>query len=144
MSEVNTGNSIEEQGIPEITLQLRVMETVQAPIDPTLTIEGEAADAKATGDAIAAARTALQEEIDTLGGNITTLIGLLFPVGCIYVSTSASAPTFGGTNWNWQEIMIPATWGDVLHGARSYQAKGSGDTPGTVHFWLRIADTEGT
>lgn len=143
MSEINTDNSIEEQGIPEITLQLEVQQTVQAPVDPTLSIEGEAADAKATGDAIAAAQTALQEEIDTLGGNITTLVGTLFPVGCIYVSTSASAPTFGGANWNWEEILVPVTQGDLMDGSRSYKTKESGDTPGTLHFWRRIADASG-
>ena len=38
--------------------------------------------------------------------------------------------------------MIPVKQGDLINGSRSYAAKGSGDTPGTVHFWLRIADTE--
>lgn len=143
MSEINTDNNIETEGIPEITLQLEVQQTVQAPIDPTLTIAGEAADAKATGDAIAAAQTALQTEIDTLGGSISTLVGTLFPVGCIYVSTSDSAPTFGGANWNWEEILVPVTQGDLMDGSRSYKTKESGDTPGTLHFWRRIADTSG-
>lgn len=143
MSEINTENSIEEQGIPEITLQLEVQQTVQAPVDATLTIAGQAADAKATGDAIDAAKELLQGEIDAIGGDIVTLIGNLFPVGAIYVSTSDTAPTFGGENWNWEEVLMPATWGDIEDGSRSFKTLETGDTPGTVHFWRRIADTVG-
>lgn len=145
MSEVNTTPDTQESvndGIPEVTFTMEVENTVQAPVDDTLTVSGMAADAKATGDAIAAARAALQEEIDNIETGVESVAGKLFPVGSIYISTSASAPTFGGTNWNWQEIMIPVTQGDLMDGSRSYTAKGSGDTPGTVHFWLRIADTE--
>ena len=140
MSEINTEESI-EQGIPEITLRMQVFESVQAPVDATLSIAGQAADAQATGLAIAAAKSAVEEEVTVVDGKVSALAGLLFPVGSIYVSTSDTAPTFGGENWNWQEIMLPATWGDIEDGARSYAAKGLNDTPGTVHFWLRIADT---
>ena len=142
MSEVNNTPSSIDDGIPEVNFTMTVSQTTQAPIDDTLSISGMAADAKATGDAIDAAKDELQEEIDSLDDDISAIAGTLFPVGSIYVSTSSSAPTFGGTNWNWQEIMIPATWGDLEDGSRSYKAKDSGDTPGTVHFWLRIADSE--
>ena len=118
----DTENSILDEGIPEITLQLQVMETVQAPIDPTLSIEGEAADAKATGDAIAGVQTTLQ-----------TAIAALFPIGAIYVSTISTAPTFYGT---WVEITIPTTWGDLEDGMRSYT---NGTGTGTLHFWRRTA-----
>ena len=143
MSELNnnTPESIDD-GIPEVNFTLEVSNTVQTPVDDTLSISQMAADAKATGDAIAAAKSELQEEIDALDEDVSAVAGILFPVGSIYVSTSSTAPTFGGTNWNWQEIMIPATWGDLEDGARSYKTKDSGDTPGTIHFWLRIADSE--
>ena len=141
MSEINTENSIEEQGIPEITLALEVQTTVQAPVDDTLSIAGQAADAKATGDAIDAAKTELQGEIDAVESSVGGIANTLFPVGSVYISTSGTAPTFGGENWNWQEIMIPVTQGDLMDGSRSYAAVGS-NTPGTLHFWLRIADTE--
>ena len=118
----NTEQSIEETGIPEITLVLTVMETVQAPVDATLSISGEAADAKATGDAIAALQTVL-----------TAAIAALFPIGAIYVSTSSTAPAFYGT---WVEFTIPATWGDIEDGMRSYS---DGTGTGTLHFWRRTA-----
>ena len=108
--------------IPEITLQLQVMDTVQAPIDATLTIEGEAADAKATGDAISALQTTL-----------TAAIAALFPIGSVYCSTSSTAPAFYGT---WVEFKMPATWGDLEDGMRSYS---DGAGTGNLHFWRRTA-----
>lgn len=118
----NTDTSIETSGIPEITLQLTVMETVQAPVDATLSVQGEAADAKATGDAINTAKSQLQ-----------AAIAALFPIGSIYVSVNSTAPAFYGT---WQEITIPATWGDLEDGMRSYT---DGTGTGTLHFWRRTA-----
>jgi hypothetical protein len=133
MSEVNN--------TPEVEFQIEVANTVQTPVDDTLSIEGMAADAKATGEAIDAAKAELQEEIDAIDADIGGIYGELFPVGSIYVSTSATAPTFGAANWNWQEILMPVTYGDLMSGARNYESVGE-DEPGTVHFWLRIADTE--
>lgn len=139
MSETN--NTPASDGIPEVTFTIEAANVVQTPVDNTLSIEGMAADAKATGDAIDAAKAELQEEIDALDADVDAVYGNMFPVGSIYVSTSASAPTFGGANWNWQEILMPVTYGDLMSGARDYTEVGT-ETPGTVHFWLRIADTE--
>ena len=118
----DTENSIETEGIPEITLALSVNDTVPAPVDATLSIAGEAADAKATGDAIAA-----------LQDNMEEAIAALFPVGAVYCSVSSTAPAFGGT---WVEITMPATWGDIEDGMRSYE---DGTGTGTLHFWRRTA-----
>ena len=118
----DTENSIETEGIPEINFTLSVSETVPSPVDPTLSIEGEAADAKATGDSISALQTALN-----------TAIASLFPIGAIYASTTATAPVFYGT---WTEITMPATWGDIEDGMRSYT---DGTGTGTLHFWRRTA-----
>lgn len=60
-------------------------------------------------------------------------LNLLFPVGSIYMSTSSTAPTFGGT---WVETKLPLTWNDVENGTRSYS---DGAGTGTVHFWRRTA-----
>ena len=139
MSEINNTPSSIDDGIPEVEFQVQVSQVVQTPIDDTLTISGMAADAKATGDAINAAKAELQEEIDALDTGVDSVPGRIFPVGAIHVTTSATAPTFGGSDWVWTEIMIPATWGDLEDGSRSYTAKAEGDTPGTLHFWLRTA-----
>ena len=117
MSEVNT-----TPAIPEITFTISVSDTVQAPVDSTLSIEGQAADAYATGLAISNLQTAL-----------TSAIAGLFPVGAIYVSTSSTAPAFYGT---WQEIQMPATWGDLEDGNRTYV---DGTGTGNLHFWRRKA-----
>ena len=138
--ELNSTPESIDDGIPEVTFTLQVSETVQAPVDDTLSISGEAADAKATGEAIAAAKAELEEQIDAIETDVDGVIGRLFPVGSIYITTSATAPTFGGTNWRWEEFMIPVTQGDLIDGSRSYATKQEGDTPGTIHFWRRIAD----
>lgn len=97
--------------IPEISFSISPNTTVTAPVDPTLTVEGMAADAKAAGDAIKA----------------------LFPVGSVVMTVTANAPAFYGT---WTEILIPATWGDIEDGERSYE---DGTSSGTLHFWRRTA-----
>ena len=145
MSEVNnTPESIEQDGIPEVSFTLEVYNTIPAPVDDTLSIQGMAADAYETGVAIQAAKDDLQAEIDALGGNVASIAGLFFPVGAVYISTSDTAPTFGGENWNWEEIKIPVTQDDLVDGFRGYAAFASGDDPGEnhLHFWLRIEDTE--
>ena len=112
----------DENNIPVITLQLTPSETVPAPVDPTLTVSGQAADAKTTGDAI-----------NNLNISLTAAIDALFPVGAIYISTLSTAPAFYGT---WVEITMPMTQGDIEDGMRSYV---DGTGTGTLHFWRRTA-----
>lgn len=62
----DTENSIQNEGLPEVTLQIvaspsqtasmtvAASNTVQAPVDATLTISGKAADAKVTGNRLSA------------------------------------------------------------------------------------------
>lgn len=118
----DTEQNILTDGIPEITLQLEVAETVPAPVDPTLSIAGQAADARATGQAI-----------QLVNNTLSAAIAALFPIGAIYVSTNSTAPAFYGT---WVEITIPATWGDIEDGMRSYV---DGTGTGTLHLWRRTA-----
>ena len=122
MSELNTENSIEEQGIPEIVLEVETDESVQSPVDTTLSISGMAADAAAVGAALASLQTTLE-----------AAIAALFPVGAVYSSVSDTAPAFFGT---WVEITIPMTHGDIQDGNRSYL---DGTGSGNLHYWRRIA-----
>ena len=122
MSELNTENSIEEQGIPEIVLEVQTDNTVQAPVDTTLSISGMAADAAAVGAALAALEAA-----------IGTATEALFPVGSVYASVSDTPPAFFGT---WVEFKMPMTHGDIEDGTRSYA---DGASTGTLHYWRRTA-----
>ena len=116
-----TDESIQENGIPEITMTLEAANEIPVPVDSTLTISGQAADAKAVGDRF--------DELE-IG------VEAMYPVGTIYMSTSSTAPDFGfGT---WREILIPMTWGDAKNGSRNYvELTGNAASGGTVHFWLR-------
>ena len=60
-------------------------------------------------------------------------LNLMFPVGSIYMSTSSTAPSFGGT---WVEIRITETWAEVEADTQSYEAATG---TGSVHFWKRTA-----
>ena len=68
MSEVTPNELVEE-----ITLEFDDASVVPVPIDPTLTISGEAADAKAAGDAIAAAVGRLRINEKAPASNAVTL-----------------------------------------------------------------------
>lgn len=142
MSEVNNTPESIDDGIPEVNFEVEVSQVQQAPVDTTLSIAGMAADAKATGDAIEAAKAELEEEIASIETDVSGIKDALYPVGSVFISTSSTAPTFGDADWRWQEIVMPTTWGDLEDGSRSYAALASGQTPGNLHFWLRLANAE--
>ena len=158
----DTENNIQEQGIPEITMEVEASTNVQTPIDKTLSIADMAADAKAVGDAIVNLESAIsdlnsdiedvdaktgesipvstddnaptiQEAIESVSESIT---GVAFPVGTILMTIDDEEPAATGT---WVEIFLPMTWGDLKHGTRSYRQVEDGEDTGTVHFWLRTA-----
>ena len=58
---------------------------------------------------------------------------LLFPVGSIYISTSSTAPSFGGT---WVEVVIKQTLAQFKSGDHEYFA---GTNSGNIHYWKRTA-----
>lgn len=64
--------------------------------------------------------------------DIPTLLEAVFPVGCVYATTSAAAPTFIGT---WEEIKIRRSWDDIAEGESNYV---TGAGTGNLHFWKRI------
>ena len=57
---------------------------------------------------------------------------MMFPVGSIYISTSATAPTFGGT---WEEILVKQTLAQVKSGERDYF---TGTNTDNIHYWKRL------
>ena len=65
MSEINNSQQSIEDGIPEVSFTLEVSNVQQAPVDDSLTISGMAADAKATGDAIAEAKADVEGQLAT-------------------------------------------------------------------------------
>lgn len=146
-------------GIPEIDEDVEVFGMTQAEVDKTLTLEDCAADAKAVGDRfgnvegdISDLDSDIQEikawtgediplkpnDEQTVAGAIEELqestIQNVYPIGSIYMSTSAEAPNFLGTVW--EEILITATWSQLKNGMRSHEL---GASTGTVHFWMRTA-----
>ena len=83
MSELTPNDLVEE-----IELEFEDAGVVPSPIDPTLTVSGMAADAKATGDAVAAAVGKLRINGKAPSSNAVTLYGSDVPV-----SNAAGAPT---------------------------------------------------
>lgn len=77
-----------EELIEEISFEIQDANVIPTPIDPTLSIEGEAADAKATGDAIAEVFTGAAVNGKSFTNKQLTLYG-----NEIYVSNAAGAQT---------------------------------------------------
>ena len=118
---------------PEIQFELTMGESVPVPVDDTLSVAGEAADAAAVGEALSSLAETVAGNLSEAISGVDADIAALFPVGAIYMTTASTAPAFYGT---WTEITIPVTYGDLNTGARSYEEETG---TGTIHFWLRTA-----
>ena len=81
-------NPTPEELVETVTYDVQDASVIPTPIDPTLTIEGEAADAKATGDAINGVLGNLRVNTKAPVNNVLTLYG-----GDIYVSDAEGAQT---------------------------------------------------
>lgn len=156
----NTQESIENTGgIPEIEFEMLVSGMTQTAVDPTLTVPGMAADAKATGDAIGDANANIadlfeaveglngktgedikltsEEESPTVAEAILNAFGNTWPVGSVFITESPELPEVIASLGEWKEISVPLTWGDIRTGTRSYEETEEGFVPGMLHFWLR-------
>lgn len=116
-----TGTAIDQiANIPEIAFTLHAFPSCVAPVDPTLTLTEQAAEAKATGDAVselqanvADAEMALMDDYLHMNPqeipaakkrNVQSelgLVDLIYPVGAFYISFSNVSPgtLFSGTQW---------------------------------------------
>ena len=92
MSE-STGETL----VRRVTLGVRAASTIPTPIDPTLSIQGEAADAKATGDAIAGVIGNLRVNGKAASNNAITVLA-----GDIPMSSAAGAASIADTIENLQ------------------------------------------
>lgn len=71
-----TEESIEEFGPIELEMAVDPSESVETPVDATLSISGVAADAKATGDAIADLSADLSALMDSVGVSVPDTNGV--------------------------------------------------------------------
>ena len=161
-TEQNTEQSIQETGgIPQIEVSLQVSGMTQTAVDKTLSISDMAADAKATGDALANILADIQDIDASIGGieewtgedipvnstqgamtiaeAFSSIMNFTYPVGSIYTTINNSLPTVLSSAGTWVEVKMPLTWNDIKNGTRGYVAVSSGDTTGPVHYWLRTA-----
>lgn len=88
MSELNTNDVNPEELVEEVGYTVNDATVIPTPIDPTLTIEGEAADAKATGDAIASVFVGA-----TVNGKSATNKAFIVYAGDILLSSEQGAQT---------------------------------------------------
>lgn len=116
-----TGTAIDQiANIPEIAFTLHAFPSCVAPVDHTLTLAEQAADAKTTGDAVNELQENVADTEMTLlddylhmspqeipaakKRNVQSelgLVDLIYPVGAFYISFSSVSPRtlFSGTQW---------------------------------------------
>ena len=101
----NTDQSIDELGIPRITMRISPLESIPTSVDTTLTNVGEAAEAYATGQAI----QAVQDSVD--GKNAETL----------YMDDTEETPenTIAATIQRMQEALDTLAASDISYGEGS-------------------------
>ncbi|MBR4332625.1 MAG: hypothetical protein IKP72_08115 [Clostridia bacterium] len=101
----NTDQSIDELGIPKITMRISPLESIPTTVDTTLTNVGEAAEAHATGVAI----QEVQDSVD--GKNAETL----------YMDDTEETPenTIAATIQRMQEALDTLAAGDISYGEGS-------------------------
>lgn len=138
----DTENNINQNGIPQLHMEVSPSQNVMTPVDPTLSIAEMAADAKATGDAIAnvtADISDLNTDMQELREDAAMLEDI-YPVGAMYMSTLEELPEKLMALGTWEEVYLPLKWGDIRNGTRSFvlRTEVEGDVePGTVRIWIR-------
>lgn len=158
----NTEQSIEQTGgVPEIEQEVEVFGMMQTPVDKTLAVSDMAADAKATGEAIAAVAEDIAdlaadvadiqewtaEDIPMSGSAgaqsvaaaIESMFANLYPVGSLYITAAESLPSSISDIGTWEEVAVPLTWGDIKKGSRNYEETDENFESGNLHMWLRTA-----
>lgn len=138
----DTEANINQNGLPQINMTVSPSQNVTTPTDPTLSIAEMAADAKATGDAIANVNADISD-LDSAVQDIRATAAMLadiYPVGSMYMTTLETLPEVLTALGDWEEVYLPLKWGDIRNGTRSFvlRTEVEGDVePGTVRIWIR-------
>lgn len=123
-----TGDAIQaaNNAIADILLDIKALKE-QTGEDIPLDESGEKSIAEAVGE--------IEESISGLAGDV---LGKIYPVGAVYVTTAESLPAELSAIGTWAEFAMPMTHGDMRRGVRNWNVPE--ETPfefGTLHFWMR-------